>query len=184
MWSNSFRTSIVGKRRNEKKLRSIAEIIIFCGKQNIVLRAHQNKNWIPGSTKPEVNPGNFLALLNFRDSSGDESVRRDFHTQDRGVGKRKITYLSLTMQNDSIACCGQFISESILRELRKAPSFSAMAVEAADSSNKEQMPVVVRFVDNFSVREEFLGFIECDTGLTGMALHVSENHYSCSRLGP
>lgn len=40
--------------------------------------------------------------------------------------------------------------------------FSVCADEAADSSNKEQLPLVLRFVDaTNSVREEF---VEFDTG--------------------
>ena len=38
-------------------------------------------------------------------------------------------------------------------------------------SNKEQMSIVLRFVDkNFDVREEFLGFLHCKSGLSGKVL--------------
>ena len=38
-------------------------------------------------------------------------------------------------------------------------------------SNKEQMPLVLKFVDkNFDVREEFLGFLHCKLGLSGKSL--------------
>lgn len=46
-----------------------------------------------------------------------------------------------------------------------------MADEASDSSNKEQLPFVLRFVDKGrNVREEFVGFYECEDGVTGQAI--------------
>ena len=42
---------------------------------------------------------------------------------------------------------------------------------ASDSSNKEQLPLVLRFVDRErNVREEFIGFCECEDGVTGQAI--------------
>ena len=38
-------------------------------------------------------------------------------------------------------------------------------------SSKEQMSLVLRIVDkDFDVREEFLGFLDCTSGLSGKAL--------------
>ena len=45
------------------------------------------------------------------------------------------------------------------------------ADEAADAANKEQLPLVLRFVDaTNSICEEFVDFILCDTGTTGEAI--------------
>ena len=46
-----------------------------------------------------------------------------------------------------------------------------LADEAVDISISEQMPLVLRFVDSSSqIREEFVGFVLCDTGTSGRAL--------------
>ena len=46
-----------------------------------------------------------------------------------------------------------------------------MADEAADCSNKEQMSVVIRFVDlHNEIREEFIRFSECKNRTTGLEL--------------
>ena len=46
-----------------------------------------------------------------------------------------------------------------------------MADKASDCSNQEQLSLVVRFVDkDGEIREEFLGFLHCELGLTGKAL--------------
>ena len=174
-------------KENEQKLKSIIDCIIFCGKQNISLRGHRNEvlnlqnseddsangeeTLITLVRKEDGNPGNFIALLEFRAQAGDKAVVRDFHVSSAsGSGGRKITYCSPKSQNEIIECCGDYISEAVLSRVRKAPFFSVLADEATDCGNLEQMPVVVRFVEDYGVKEEFLGFVTCDTGVTGNAL--------------
>ena len=49
--------------------------------------------------------------------------------------------------------------------------FSIIADEAADSSNKEQLSLVLRFVDeNLNIREDFVGYVHCVEGLSGEKL--------------
>ena len=46
-----------------------------------------------------------------------------------------------------------------------------MSDEAADMSNKENLSVVIRFVDSTkTVREEFVGFYLCEDGTAGAAI--------------
>ena len=49
--------------------------------------------------------------------------------------------------------------------------FSAIADEAADSSHKEKMSLVLHFVDSdMNIREEFIAFLHCKYGLSGAQL--------------
>ena len=47
-----------------------------------------------------------------------------------------------------------------------------MADEVTDCSNKEQLSLVLRYVDpeTLLIREDFVDFLECDTGITGQQL--------------
>ena len=55
--------------------------------------------------------------------------------------------------------------------MRDSKFFSVLADEAQYCSNKEQMPVIIRFVDkNKKIREEFFRFMLCDSGVSGEAL--------------
>ena len=48
---------------------------------------------------------------------------------------------------------------------------SVIADEASDTTNKERMSLVLRFVDkNFDSKEEFLWLLHCKSGLSGKAL--------------
>ena len=78
-------------------------------------------------------------------------------------------YQSPSIQNDIITCCGEWIQKSLIRELVQIQYFAICADEAADSSSKEQLPLVVRFVDDTCIiREEFLEFIVCDEVFQGL----------------
>ena len=76
-----------------------------------------------------------------------------------------------TFQNELISCAGEWIQQQILSEIKDATFFSVCADEAADCSNKEQLPLVLRFVDKVNtICEVFVEFVVCDTGTTGQAI--------------
>ena len=59
-------------QNNRKKLCSITEIIVLCGRQNIALCGHRNRGTdMEGVQAASTNHGNSCALLNFRISAGD-----------------------------------------------------------------------------------------------------------------
>ena len=54
-------------QNNKKKLCSITEIIVLCGRQNIALCGHRDSGTdMEGEQAASTNHGNFCALLNFR----------------------------------------------------------------------------------------------------------------------
>ena len=80
-------------------------------------------------------------------------------------------YMSPQIQNELISSVGDWILESVLTKIREAGYFSFLADEGVDASVHEQMPLVLRFVDSTNqVREEFVGFVICDSGTSGRAL--------------
>ena len=85
---------------------------------------------------------------------------------------KKASYISKTSQNELISCCGQFITELVVRKIKENHFFfSILADEASYCSNQEQLSLVIRYVDSdCAIREEFLGFLHCDLGLSGKAL--------------
>ena len=84
---------------------------------------------------------------------------------------RKMLRIFPRLQNDIIKCCGQVVTETIINEVKRNKYFSIIADEAADCSNKEQLSLVLRFVDdNLNIRENFIQFIHCRWGLSGADL--------------
>ena len=62
--------------------------------------------------------------------------------------------------------------DKIIRKVQTAKWFSVLADEVTDVSNKEILSLNVRYWDNESclVREDLLGFFECDSGIRGRDL--------------
>lgn len=151
-------------QKNRDILKSLVETIAFCGRQNITLRGHRNEDKRHVcNDENSGNPGNFLALVKFRMESGDELLKKHIHTSQRNA-----TYVSPTIQNELVTCIGDWILETLLKEVREARFYSVFADEAGV---KDQMPLVLRFVDkDDNIREEVVGFIHCDTGTSGSAL--------------
>ena len=98
--------------KNKEKLKSIVETVIFCGRQGIALRGHRDDHTYLNDLQ-HTNPGNFIALLDFRIKSGD-AVLAD-HLKSCGGNA---FYTSKTIQNQLIAICGKIILSSILEEIR------------------------------------------------------------------
>ena len=59
----------------------------------------------------------------------------------------------------------------MIKEIRDAKFYSIMAGEVRVCSNKEQMPLILRYINrNGEIQERFLKFIKCDNGISGDAL--------------
>ena len=100
--------------------------------------------------------------------AGDDQILEDFHVNGPGL---RITNTSPEIQNDLIDCCGAYIRTAVLKEVKQAPFFTVLADEAVDASSKEQMPIVLSFLDiNRTIREEFVDFVHCDFRTNGKAL--------------
>lgn len=145
---------------NRKRLYPIVKTILFCGHQNIALRGHRES----GSS---LNWGNFKALLLFRIDSGDVILKEHL-----SLSPKNATYTSNTIQNNFIITIGKWIQNIIVGKVDAGSRvFAIIADEGRDCSNKEQMPIVVRYMDEANdIREDFLSFVECEHGTTGAQL--------------
>ena len=147
--------------KNREIMKSLFKTVILCGRNNFALRGRRDDD-----PRNESLQGNFQALLTFRIDSGDRVLEE--HLQN---APRNATYVSKTIQNEMIAVVGKFITDHLSREIRESRYFSILADEAADVSNKENLSVVIRYVDETkTIREEFLGFYLCEEGTAGVAI--------------
>ena len=151
---------------NRKKLHSIIETIVLCGRQNISLRGHRDSG-LDVEHRANASLGNFWALLQFRVAAGDVALAEHL-----GKARRNAMYTSPGIQNQLIDILGDHVRGKILNRVKKAQFFSVIADEVTDCSNKEQLRLVVRYVnpDDFQIREDLVSFIECDSGITGRAI--------------
>lgn len=86
-------------QQNRLKVFSILKTIVFCGKQNIPLRDHNEQ----ADAGPDTNLGNFRALLNFHVDAGDLVLEDHF--------KPTPQYISPQIQNNLILSTGEWIRQ-------------------------------------------------------------------------
>ena len=133
---------------NRHILHTVAESVLYCGRQCIALRGNQETLNTTG------NPVNFLSLMKLV-GNHDPIVKQNLEKPKF----KNATYLSAQTQNEMINIIGnQMIKKSLVEEIQEAKYFTILADEAA-SHNQEQIALCIRFVDkNQDIREEFIKF--------------------------
>ena len=136
-------------KRNNHYMTSISNVLLLCCKQEIALRGHDER---PESS----NRGNFLEIM-------DLLSRHDQIIHDRlAHGPKNAKYTSPTIQNNIIAIMASQVRSSICSSVHKAGFYSIMADETKDLSKKEQLSIIVRYVESVTVKERFLTFFSAN----------------------
>ena len=73
-----------------------------------------------------------------------------------GPGNAK--YIQHDIQNKLLAIIAEIIRKDIASEVMEAEHFALMVDETKDVSKQEQLPIVVRYLHEESIHEEFLDF--------------------------
>ncbi|KAL4091727.1 hypothetical protein QTP88_026374 [Uroleucon formosanum] len=127
-------------------------------KLEISLRGHRDSEVIDLNEHSSTeNQGNFRELIKFRIDSGDNVLKNHLETTNKNA-----TYLSPLIQNEIISICNKLNLEHLVANVNKSKSFTILADETTDVSNKEQITLCVRYVDLNAnkIGEDFLQFIE------------------------
>ena len=134
---------------NQHYVKTLAEIILLCCHQEIALRGHREG-------KDSINKGNFLEILNLV-ASHDPVINERLTN-----GPRNARYTSPDIQNTLISVMGSMVRESICTSVQKAGAYTILADETKDCSKKEQLAIVLRYVDVDSAKlfEHFLTYVE------------------------
>ena len=94
----------------------IVDKIIFLGRKGLPLRGHRDDsvNFPPAgeySTAPGL--GNFMEMLNYGIRRGDSVLKDHYENHSKNA-----SYFSQQTQNDIIDCCGELITEKILKRVQ------------------------------------------------------------------
>ncbi|XP_041374266.1 zinc finger MYM-type protein 1-like [Gigantopelta aegis] len=149
--------------RNRYILRTVAEAIVFCGRQCIAIRGNnervlENDTAATDLTQCRGNPGNFLAALQMIANHDDVLGH---HLAGIGLANKNSKYTSPRIQNDIITIIGYDVIRSDLIEELKATRWFSILADEVTSSNKEELALCFCFVDtNNNIREEFLSFLD------------------------
>ena len=121
-------------RKNKHYLRSLLEVLMLCCKQEISFRGHRE-------SVNSVNRGNFLEILGL--VAKHDPVVQHMLTN----GPRNASYTSADIQNQLLSIMASMVRESICNKICKSGVYSVLADETKDCSRKEQLSIVLRYVD-------------------------------------
>ena len=131
-------------RLNRHYLRSVAEVILLCSRLEIALRGHDESD-------VSLNKGNFREILEVV-AKHDPIVKQRLEQ-----GPQNATYLSPAVQNMLLCIMGDMLRKRISEGVQKAGFFSLLADESKYVSKKEQLAILVRYVDEKAIiHERFL----------------------------
>ena len=129
---------------NRDNLLKLFQNIQFLSRQGIALRGHDKRN------------SNFIQLLHLR--SIDDSKILEY------LASKTDKHTSHQMQNEMLQVMALRILREICDLICGAAFYSIMADEVTNSSNREQVVVCLRWVDqHFEPHEEFVGLHMVDT---------------------
>ena len=144
--------------KNWHCIKTLAEIVLLCSHQKIALRGHHEG-------EESMNRGNYLEILNL-------VAHHDPVINERLMnGPKYAKYTSPEIQNSLIHIMGVMVQESMCSSVRKAGVFSILADDTKDCGKREQLAIVLRYVDMEKVKlfEHFLTCIEA-TSLNAQCL--------------
>lgn len=146
--------------RNRAALASIIDTLKFAAMQNIALRGHRDDGRIDPSGKfPDQNDGNFRMLLRLRIQSGDQELQDHLR-----CAAGSALYTSKTIQNELLQDILQLITEDVSKKVAASPLWAILADETTDRAQREQLAVVVRYLDRvngkYVVREDPITLID------------------------
>ena len=135
------------QERNRQILYHIIDVVVLLARTGHPLRGHRE-----GSDSH--NRGLFLEITHLL-AQYDPVLKDHFQTSPKNA-----TYTFMVIQNDLIAALYRNLIEELKKELDTATSFSVIMDEASDFGRKEQVSVVLRYVDTDYVIQERLVDIE------------------------
>ncbi|KAL6534095.1 hypothetical protein OROHE_013928 [Orobanche hederae] len=135
------------KKKNKFRFKIIIEVIRWLTVQGCALRGHDESS-------SSANRGNFLEMLTLLGK-----LNLDI-SEVLEMAPRNATYTSSDIQKNFLHILANKVRVKIREEIGGA-KFSILVDEAKDASDKEQMAIVLRFVDNKGVlRERFFAIAQ------------------------
>jgi len=134
------------KLENRQCLLKIISNLRFLARQSCAIRGHSDES-----------ESNCVQLLTLRGEDDPRICER--------MNKRTTKYTSHEVQNDLLKVMALNILRSVAVRLYDAMFFTIMADEKTDASNREQVTIILRWIDDtdFSVHEEFVGCTDSNT---------------------
>jgi len=136
--------------KNISYLKDILETLLFCARQGIGIRGHNEQDHILLNNRE-----NFLELLHLRAKDND-IIKQYFIDKERSF-----RYVHPEFQNIFLSLMAKNVQQSLISNIKEAGIYSILVDETQDISRHEQVSICVRYVtESFEPNEVFLGFFK------------------------
>lgn len=156
-------------KKRERMLR-IVETVLFLGMNNIAFRGSGSEDWSAFDCGKFKKSYAFLAKF---DHVAKEHIDAILEKQKNYNKRTQVTYLSPSSQNQWIKVIEDAMTDIIVQEIKAAKWFSILLDETPDTSNQEQLTVIIRYVkfgDEVTIEERFLRFLNIEGTTSGEAI--------------
>ena len=163
IYHNVNEDSVERVKTNRSILTAIIKSIEFCGTNGIAVRRHRDDGALTSSDISKKS-GNLRSLINFRIDAGDQILENHLNSRSKAA-----TSISKTTQNELLLCIKDFIQLKIVNEVKNhsiGPLYGIMVDEVTDTSNKEQLGLVLRYTIGNNVVERLYEYVDCKS-ITG-----------------
>ncbi|XP_022007318.1 zinc finger MYM-type protein 1-like [Helianthus annuus] len=134
----------------------IIALIKFLAKHNLAFRGNKEKLYEKGN-------GNFLGLVEMLEEF-DPVIKE--HVRRITSDNIHVHYLGHKIQNEIIVMLADEIKKELIKNIKEAKYYSIILDCTPDSSHKEQMTIIARYVkfssNSIIVKESFLGFLNAN----------------------
>ena len=156
---------------NTKRPLASIDVSLFLAQQGLPFRGHDE-------SEASLNRGNFLELLEFVASYNDDIKNVVLNNAPQNL---KLT--SPDVQKQIIHAAAQTFREEIVNEIRDSNRFSIIVDEARDVSTKEQMAIVLRYMDRKGVvKERFLELVHVRDTESSTLFHAIKSSLALHHL--
>ena len=136
-------------QENRRYMKAVVESLRYTACQGIAQRGH-------AEDEESTNRGNFIELLHLI-SMFDSTVAKKIASNPSNA-----KYTHHDIQNEIFSVMANMLRKEISDEVKEAEYFALMVDESKDVSKKEQISIVVRYLNGGTVHEEFLHFAVAD----------------------
>lgn len=157
-------------QRMKMILERIVAVIVFLAENNLSFRGSNDMLFKPRN-------GNFLGIIQL--IAKFDPILKEYLARISTSKKRRNTYLSHKIQNELISSMANEVRKTIIASVGRAKYYSILLDCTPDISHKEQLSVILRFIDTtdniVSIRENFICFVVIeDTTGSGLSEKIKE----------
>lgn len=173
--------NIVDKHRqteilqNRSVIGALIDTLLTLARQDIPLRGHRDDGRIAWTgEEPPENDGNWRSIIRLSIRQGNQTLAEHLK-----MSKGNAMYCSKTIQNELLGTASTLIKEKVCSKVEQSRFMAVLADETQDRAKREQMALVVRYVEKqdqrWVVNEDPIAVVDVLSEISNQMKSVDRN---------